>query len=270
MHMKRKILALGIIGAVGLVIGGYLYTQNSEIGHTAPVFVSQQTGFSLKLPKVWQDRYYMKDRLVDEKTGEIEFSFGLLAVNPDTSNTENFSTVAIINAIPKATYVPKVCGDTPLCDEGTEIGRNNVYVFISHPTSPEAFGVCTKGTPGFDQVFFNANKELCVSGASSRSPELQPGMFKSFDIDFNDHVFQNNMRKDLNLSFEEKVFIEERINDFYNISVRQYEEGGGYYILAKKKSDGHFVTLFSGQDTPTCKLMETYGIPKEIIDSPCQ
>ncbi len=267
--MKRKVLALGIIALVGLVIGRYLYTQNSGTGHTAPVFVSQQTGFSLKLPKVWQDRYYMKERLVDEKTGEIEFRFGLLALDAFTSKTVDFTTVSVIRAIPKATYVPKVCGDTPLCDEGKEIGRNNAYVFISHSTSPEAFGICADTSPT-GELFFDANRELCESGAESRSPELRFGAFKTMNIDLHDLEFQTLMRKELNLSFEEKVAFEKQISDFYNISVRQYEEGGGYYILAKKKTDGHFVTLFSGQDTPACTLMDTYGIPKEIIDSPCQ
>ncbi len=72
---------------------------------------------------------------------------------------------------------------------------------------------------------------------------------------------QTPFLKDLGIN-DTIVRVQKRTGDFVNLSVNSRRTG--YYIIAKL-INGKWKEIFSGQDVPSCAVVEKYKIPKEII-----
>lgn len=140
-------------------------------------------GFSFTIPSVWSDIGFTVVNKVGRDEGQRVFEFVLQGINPEDHSTASFNG-SIISVYPISNYMPRECGDEPLCLPGKEIGRNNRYVFVSEYFSPEAASAC------YDPVdsrlggsFYELNKKLCEEGLSIRSIEREgQESFSTFDI----------------------------------------------------------------------------------------
>lgn len=146
--------------------------------YTPTRYQNKEFEFSVVIPEAWESIGYS---VLEEPqdNGVTLFRFVLHAKDTDGS-TENFSTASLISATPTANYVEPTCGYSVACTPGEWVGENAQYVFVSENFSPEAFGICTKGTPGFDQVFYDANTVLCDKGRTTSYPERVPGQFSIY------------------------------------------------------------------------------------------
>ena len=48
-----------------------------------------------------------------------------------------------------------------------------------------------------------------------------------------------------------------------NVKEKTSQTGGGYYLAAKV--EGKWVIVYDGQSTPTCKQLESYNFPKDMV-----
>lgn len=60
------------------------------------------------------------------------------------------------------------------------------------------------------------------------------------------------------------IHVSQQIGDYAKIQVH-FRRTGSYKIAMKK--DGRWIELYSGQDTPSCKIMKEYQVPTELYDN---
>nr|MBI5455625.1 hypothetical protein [Candidatus Levybacteria bacterium] len=48
-----------------------------------------------------------------------------------------------------------------------------------------------------------------------------------------------------------------------NVKEKTSQTGGGYYLAAK--AEGKWVIVYDGQSAPTCKQLESYNFPKDMV-----
>lgn len=84
------------------------------------------------------------------------------------------------------------------------------------------------------------------------------GCTDAFDTNYQQ---QTPFLKDLGIK-DAIIRVEQRTGDFVNLSVN--DRRTGYYLIAQL-INGKWQEIFSGQDVPSCKVVEKYKIPKEII-----
>lgn len=60
------------------------------------------------------------------------------------------------------------------------------------------------------------------------------------------------------------VSISKNTGEYVKGNVKEKESvGGGYYLAAKV--EGKWVIVYDGQSTPTCKQLESYNFPKDMV-----
>ncbi len=60
------------------------------------------------------------------------------------------------------------------------------------------------------------------------------------------------------------VSISKNTGEYAKGNVKEKESvGGGYYLAAK--AEGKWVIVYDGQSTPTCKQLEFYNFPKDMV-----
>lgn len=84
------------------------------------------------------------------------------------------------------------------------------------------------------------------------------GFTEDFD---NNYQLQSPYLKDLNIK-EAIIHVQKKVGDFSYLSVHLRRTG--YYTIAKL-INGRWTELFSGQDIPSCEIVEKYSIPKDIV-----
>ncbi len=83
---------------------------------------------------------------------------------------------------------------------------------------------------------------------------------------------KTDLRADLDLLTENVVEIEKVSGDYVRVSVSpSASEGGGYYVLAKKVSNGHYMNIIrSNASAPPCSIVDEYSIPKDLFETDCE
>lgn len=112
---------------------------------------------------------------------------------------------------------------------------------------------------GSTKVVFTANPDC---EANSNETPMHYTFSFGFTEDFdNNYQLQSPYLKDLNIK-EAIIHVQKKVGDFSYLSVHLRRTG--YYTIAKL-INGRWTELFSGQDIPSCEIVEKYYIPKDII-----
>jgi len=143
-------------------------------------YTAEQVGFKLKVPMKWREFGFVVSTSTDQTDGFTRYKFTILAAD-ESGERGPFSVVGSVAAVPLEDF-PIECDGRPLCDPGVEVGRNDKYVFVSEPVSPEAFGICENGAQIDDGAFAKRNARLCASRLDLTSPERVRSAFQAFDI----------------------------------------------------------------------------------------
>ena len=106
---------------------------------------------------------------------------------------------------------------------------------------------------------FKANPDCSTSSKETQMHyTFSFGCTEAFDTNYQQ---QSSYLKDLGID-DAIIHVQKKIGDFVKLNVNFRRTG--HYTIAKL-IDGKWNEIYSGQDIPSCEIVEKYEIPKEII-----
>ncbi len=91
------------------------------------------------------------------------------------------------------------------------------------------------------------------------------GLLLSYGISFIDAPNSGDVGSEFGFPSHESAVIDSQVGDFYILEVHEREEGGGYWVIAKK-SHGVVVLVDQGQRAaPQCDALSVYEVPTQLV-----
>ena len=254
---KKTSFPIAVLVLLFIGIGSFFIYQNYRLKkQIAPVKINDKFFPAVKAEFQKINEKYNGKVLETSKLGIWWIApDGLNIINDDSSGVE----LNIFNCEADFKGITQLVGlkmDEIMKQNGFKTNQENSSESIEDDRFYDYIQAYENGTT---RCVFIANPDC---GTSSKETQMHDtfsfGCTEAFDRNYQQ---QAPLLKDLGIN-DAIIHVQKRIGDFVNLSVNFRRTG--HYTIARL-TGGKWKEIYSGQDIPSCEIVEKYKIPKEII-----